>query len=345
MRIKEIENKEAWERFLAGCSEKTFLHSWNWGTFQEKLGSKVWRWGIYSASELVGVALVLKVKSKRGTFLFVPHGPIVKGPKAETLEVLLQELRNLGTGERARFIRIAPLWSRDKAHGDIFEDLGFRQAVLHTHPEVTWELDITPSSEELLSAMRKTTRYLIRQAERNKDLRIVQSIRADDIKLFETIYRETALRHTFVPFSHTYLESQFSIFQQNNEIALFLAQYQGKVIAAALVVFWQKSAFYHHGASLSQYARIPATYLLQWEAIKEAQKRGCRMYNFWGIAPDIKDKADIAKSKHPWAGLTLFKMGFGGVRKEYVQTQDFPLSPTYYLTYLFEKMRKARRRL
>ena len=48
---------------------------------------------------------------------------------------------------------------------------------------------------------------------------------------------------------------------------------------------------------------------------------------------------------HPWAGLTLFKMGFGGYKKEFVKTQDFPLSKLYWLTYIFEKIRKSKRGL
>jgi len=79
---------------------------------------------------------------------------------------------------------------------------------------------------------------------------------------------------------------------------------------------------------------------LQWEAIKEAKQRGCERYNFWGIA-DEKSKI----KKHPWWGLSLFKMGFGGYRKEYVKTQDLPLSPSYWLTFIFEKIRKIKRGL
>ncbi|MCX6765289.1 MAG: peptidoglycan bridge formation glycyltransferase FemA/FemB family protein [Candidatus Nealsonbacteria bacterium] len=104
-------------------------------------------------------------------------------------------------------------------------------------------------------------------------------------------------------------------------------------------------AFYHHGASLSKFNKIPVSYLLQWEAIKEAKKRGCILYNFWGIAPEIASESDASKSKHPWAGLSLFKMGFGGYRKDYVKTQDYPITLKYYLNYIIEKIRKIKRRL
>jgi lipid II:glycine glycyltransferase (peptidoglycan interpeptide bridge formation enzyme) len=351
MDIKEIKNKEVWENFLLGCKEKTFLDSWNWGEFQKREGEKIWRFGAFNNEELIALALVIKIKAKRGTFLFVPHGPIIKTQnyssklKTEILGILLEKLKSLAKEERAIFIRIAPILERNEENAKIFRNLGFKKAPIHIHPEVTWELDINSSEDELLAGMRKTTRYLIRQAEKNADIEIVKSKDIKDLEKFNQIYCATAGRHKFVPFSLNYLENEFSSFLGDGEILIFLGKYKKEIVSSAVIVFWQNIAFYHHGASLSKYNKIPVSYLLQWEAIKEAKKRNCRTYNFWGIAPDIKDKSDIRKSRHPWAGLTLFKMGFGGYRKEYVKTRDFSLSPLYWLTYFFEKMRKIKRGL
>ena len=75
MILREITNKEEWDGFLATCVEKTFLQSWNWGEFNIKNGARIWRFGIFENEKLIAVALILKVSAKRGTFLFVPHGP------------------------------------------------------------------------------------------------------------------------------------------------------------------------------------------------------------------------------------------------------------------------------
>jgi len=349
LKIKKINNKGIWESFLLECQKKTFLDSWNWGEFQKREGERIWRLGIYDTEQLIACALVIKIKAKRGTFLFVPHGPNIKNKesriKNQILEVLLNELKEIAKDEKASFIRIASIWQRNEENIKIFKKIGFRKAPIHMHPEVTWELDVRPSEQELLMQLRKTTRYLIRQAQKNNDIEIIQSQDVKDLKPFSKIYQETAQRHHFVPFSLRYLENQFSSFLKDNQISIFLGRYKGKVVSSAIVVFWQNIGFYHHGASLSKYNKIPVSYLLQWEAIKEAKKRGCQFYNFWGIAPEITDKSKISGSKHPWAGLTLFKMGFGGHRKEYVKTQDFPLSAAYWLTYIFEKMRKTKRGL
>ena len=349
MAIKEIQNKEAWENFLLECKEKTFLDSWNWGEFQRMIGNKIWRFGIYQQQttgnkqqELVSVALVIKIQAKRGTFLFLPHGPVFRrqatSDKRQVLKILLEELQTLAKEEKAGFIRIAPILERNKENIEIFKRSGFREAPIHIHPELTWELDITFPENELLMKMRKTTRYLIRQAQKKLNVEIIQRNDLKSVEVFNNLYQETVKRHHFVPFSFDYLKNEFLAFQPDNQISVFGGKYKGEIVSSAIVIFWQKIAFYHHGASSLKYPKIPISYLLQWETIKEAKKRGCKLYNFWGIAPE-------KRKNHPWAGLTLFKMGFGGHKKEYLKTQDFPISKKYWLTFIFEKLRKTRRGL
>ena len=119
-----------------------------------------------------------------------------------------------------------------------------------------------------------------------------------------------------------------------------------ELVAGGIFIFWQGVGFYHHGASSLKYPKIPVSYLLLWEAIKEAKKRGCKKFNFWGIAPFKKtgDKEVFEKS-HPWYGLSLFKTGFSGYAKEYVKTQDLVISGKYWFSFLIEKIRKMKRGL
>ena len=69
--IKEIKNKNEWESFLINCKNKTFLQSWNWGKFNEELGKKIWRLGIYENDELLAICLVVKIKARRGIYLLI----------------------------------------------------------------------------------------------------------------------------------------------------------------------------------------------------------------------------------------------------------------------------------
>lgn len=339
---QEVTNKKIWEDFFLECEEKTFLQSWNWGEFQERLGNKIWRLGVYDDNrdnrDLFSVALAVRVKAKRGTFLLVQHLPAEA--LAKTGGVLLNRLKEIAKEEGCSFIRTASLLPRTDENKKLFKDLGFRESPMHASAyEATWKLDITKPEEELLANMRKTARYLIRQAETNSDLEIVKSDKVEDASIYQKLNLEVAKQQKFTPFSFDFVKNEFEVFAKDNQALLFFGKYKEEILASALVIFWSGIGFYHQAALNPKYHKIPAAYLLQWEAIKEAKKRGCRLYDFWGYVDPQR------QPNHPWAGPTLFKMGFGGKVYEYVKTQDLPLSKKYWLTYIFEKLRKIKRNL
>jgi len=349
MEIKEITNKDEWENFLLQRTEKTFLQSWNWGEFNIKMGSKIWRLGVYNQERLVGVALVIKISARRGTFLFIPHGPVIIEEisiqdEKEILELILVQLSDTAKTEKASFIRVSPIILQETKgypeNENIFVDLGFRDAPMHASAyEATWKLDIYPPEDELLKNMRKTTRYLIKKAGENKDISVEKSTDPKDIEIYQELNRHVAHRQRFTPFSNNYIKNEFEVFNKDNEIIFLFGKYKGKVAAGAMIIFWSGTAFYHQAASLGKFAKFSIPYLLQWEGIKEAKNRNCAIYDFWGFTDPEKFP------DHPWAGPTLFKMGFGGYRKDYIKTQDFVISWKYWINYTIESIRKRKRNL
>jgi lipid II:glycine glycyltransferase (peptidoglycan interpeptide bridge formation enzyme) len=300
--------------------------------------------GVYDSGELVLIALVVKVVARRGRFLLIQHGPNIRVQssdlKIKSLKVLLEELKKIGKEEEMDFIRIAPILINSEENKKIFQDLGFLKSPMHANAySATWKLDLSASEEELLKNMRKTTRYLIRQAEKNPDISIEKSDKLGYIGVYQKLNENVAERQRFVPFSFEYIKDEFEVFSKDKQALWLLGNYRGELAAAALVLFWSGVDFYHQAASDSKYAKLSIPYLLQREAIKEAKKRGCVLYDFWGFTDPEK------YPRHPWAGPTLFKMGFGGKAYEYVKTRDFPLSFKYWLIYAFEKLRVIKRRL
>lgn len=340
--LTEITDRKIWDQALENIAPNTFLQSWNWGEFNEKMGSKIWRFGLYFDGAICGLALTIKVNARRGSFLFCPHGPIFTAQCGDThlkalSTVLTRELLKIARAQGCVAVRLSPLIKRTRAAENMFAQLGFRRAPLHMHPELAWILDITPAEDELLRGMRKTTRYSIRKAQQ-EGVKIISTAARDALDDFWKIYRTTAKRQHFAPFSLRYIKTEFEAFANDNKAKFLFAKYRGEIITGALILFDVSSAFYHQGASGAHYPNIPAAQLLQWQAILEAKKRGCARYNFWGIAPE-------GAAAHPWAGLTLFKKGFGGYPEEYVPAQDFPLNARYWLLYAIERFRKFRRNL
>lgn len=335
--IKIIESAENWREVEAQFRPHTFLQSWEWSLSQEALGQKIFRLGIFQENKIIGLAFFYLIKAKRGSFLFCPHGPIINWPDADSImPVLLKYLIKLAKEVKADFIRFSPLAENSPANNQLFKNLGFRSAPVHMmHPELAWILDLTTPLEEILSGMEKRTRYSIRKAEKD-GVEIIYSAEQKDLNNFYDLYKQTADRQGFIPFTKNYLEKELHSFLQSLKIKIYLAYYHKELIAAAMVVYANNSAFYHHGASIRKYPNITASELLQWAAIKEAKENGLAYYNFWGIVK-------VKENKHPWAGLSKFKRGFGGREEEYLHAHDYIISIKYWLNFLIEILRKNMR--
>ena len=96
---------------------------------------------------------------------------------------MLSHLSIIAKGENASFIRVSPLLEENQENQNIFADLGFRPAPMHSSAyEATWKLALEPE-EVLLQQMRKTTRYLIKKASENPDISVQISSNPNDIEV------------------------------------------------------------------------------------------------------------------------------------------------------------------
>ncbi len=321
-----------WEDFILQAVPSALFQSWLWGSVQEKMGLKLWRFGMYEGKSLVGVFQVLAVAARRGTFLHVRHGPVFAKQQKNYWKEFLKFTKELAAREKAWFVRISPLIEDSADNRSLLKSFGMVPSAIHAmDAEFSWVLDIEKSKEEILANMRKTTRYEIKQAEK-LGVSVLESTDIRDLSRFFELYEETSDRQGFVP--HGGILEEFETFAKAGKALLLLGSYQNEVLAGAIILFWGTTAFYHHGASRP--SRIPASYVLQWRAIQEAQKRGMKLYNFWGIAPEDKPK-------HPWRGLTLFKKGFGGREVKYIHAHDLPISPWYPIPRTIETIRRIRK--
>lgn len=331
-KIEEVTNKRTWEAFLLGSSVAftPFFQSWNWGEVQSRIGNVVFRLGLFRKKKLTGICQIVEVRAKRGHYFHLRHGPVLEDFRRD-FGPFIAYMKQKAKEQSAEFIRTSPLVRAEDLPVSYFANLGFRNAPIHNmDAENTLVLDLSKNDDELFSEMRKTTRYLVRKAT-SLPIDIKVTVEEGDFKKFLDLYEETSKRHSFTP--HRNLREEFFIFTKDGQAKLFLATYKKKLLSGALIIFYGNQAVYHHGASSDTHKEIPASYLVQWEAIREAKRQGKKLYNFWGVVPENKPN-------HPWQGLTLFKTGFGGRRLDFIHAQDLPLSPWYFKTYLIESTTK-----
>jgi lipid II:glycine glycyltransferase (peptidoglycan interpeptide bridge formation enzyme) len=336
--VKNIEDKKIWENFILNHSEANFLQSWSWGEFHEALGKNITRTGFYKKGKLIGIMLSIIEPARRGKYLTVPGGPIIDWANKDLTDAFIKEIKIIAKDSNCVFVRVRPQLKSDEFSRKIFKDLGFITAPMHLHAELTSQLNIAKPEEELMVQMRKTTRYEVRKALK-ENVKITTSTEEKDIKKFYDIQIETAKRQKFIPFSYKFLHEQFKVFAREKNVLLYKAEFNRELLAEAFIIFYNKEAVYHYGVSTDAGRKHPGAYLIQWQAIMEAKKRGMTRYNFWGVAPENN-------ANHRFSGLSLFKRGFGGEDFEYLHAQDLIINkPRYAINFLIESIRKATRSL
>ncbi|MFA6392229.1 MAG: peptidoglycan bridge formation glycyltransferase FemA/FemB family protein [Patescibacteria group bacterium] len=325
MEIKKIENFAAAHEFVSNhaLASGAFLQTQFWGEFQKECGLSYWYLGAFDGEDLRGVALVLKISLPLGkSYLYCPKGPVVD-PGSGALGVLLSEIGHIAKNEGSLFLRFEPAFPEEFSQ-KIQSQLKAR-IVKEVQPKSNWVLDVTKSGDELLSAMKQKTRYNIHLAEKKK-LAIRKSCDAKDIELFFALADETAKRNGINTHSKNYYTKMMESLSAHGLVKLYLAEYDGKTIAANFMLYFGGVATYLHGGSNSEFRNLMAPYLLQWQAIQDAKNEGSKIYDFGGVSPENDDV-------HKWSGISRFKRGFGGRQINSVGTYDTVYSPFWYRLY------------
>jgi len=284
----------------------SFLQSNEWLELQKAIGRKAWQIDSFNV-----IKHNLPFKK---SYLYVPRcgGNFLS-------EQFLNKIKEIAKKEQAIFLKVEPL---DFARGNSIElgKFGFKKSH-NIQPKQTIILDITRSEQELLSQMHYKTRYNIQLAQK-KNIEI-----KNGTKYFEGFWwliEKTSRRDKFRPHPKKYYQKMLEIPGAELFTALIpssTGRAMTKVIAANIVVFYEKTCIYLHGASDYEQRNLMAPYLLQWEQIKEAKKRGCTEYDFWGI------------DEKKWPGVTRFKKGFGGQEISYPGAYDLVFRPIWYWIY------------
>ncbi len=338
---QQLTDKSMWEQFVSSRPEANFLQSYNWGQFQQKLDKQVFPIAVLNKQgRQAAAAMTIKEAAKRGDYLTVAGGPLLDWSAPDLnqiLKTLFKHLKQTAKQEDCWFVRIRPQVEESEKTKKIMKRFGLQSAPMHLTADLTLELNLEQSEQELLMQMRKNTRYSVRKAER-EGVQVETTADLDFMQKFYDYQLYLAKKHDFVPFSYDFLSKQFETFKQDDQALLFNAYHEKDLLASAYILFYNQEAVYHYGISTPKNRKLPGSYAVLWAAILEAKKRGCKTFNFWGIAP--KDEPD-----HRFAGVSIFKRGFGGEEVQYLPAHDLAVHPFYWFTRAFEMWRKKKRNL
>ncbi len=240
-------------------------------------------------------------------------------------------------------------------------------------PKEIFVVDITKDAEILLSEMKPKTRYNIRLAEKkgvavyetwnredkkqetrnnnqtnfneqisnnqtNQDTKYLSTgqagkIQNTNLEAFLKLTKEMAQRHGITAHPENYYRKMIETLP-SEMLRIYVAQFEGKIIAANLVLFFGKTATYLHGASGNENRNVMAPFLLQWQAMLDAKEMGYEKYDFGGVKT-ISNIQHSTDNKNTWEGITMFKLGFSPNTQpvEFPGSYDIIINPRRYAVY------------
>jgi peptidoglycan pentaglycine glycine transferase (the first glycine) len=321
-------NLVEWDDFLSGYPNAHILQTSAWGELKAAFG--------WSAVRLVqgetGAQVLFRRLPLWFNLAYIPRGPV--GLEWKTL---LPALDNLCREQRCVFIKIEPdLWETSGETPN--PPKGFQAGKQTIQPRRTLLVDLAGDEQRLLARMKQKTRYNIHLAQK-KGVVVRPSA---DLELFYRLMEKTGERDRFGVHSLDYFRRAYGLFYPQGECELLLAELQGQPLAALMVFAHGRRAWYFYGASANEHREAMPTYLLQWEAMRWAERRGCVEYDLWGV-PDADEatlEANFEQRKDGLWGVYRFKRGFGGQLCRSSAPWDRVYNPVLYAFYRFWTARR-----
>ncbi len=318
--------ESSWDIAASSAADGGLLQSESWGRFQRALGRRVdfVRNQNLESGIVGGQTVVVEHPLPFGfSYAYSPRGPLV----SEESRIQNLESRNglnaLAAEVRAKFPH-AIFWRIEPPAPEFrIQNLEYRavKAPRDVQPSTTLVVDLTKTESEILAGMKQKTRYNIGLAER-RGVAVRSLEHSHDLTAFAQLLRTTAERDQFSLHPIQYYQTMFATLAPEH-LELFIAEHDGVMLAAALVAFFGRWAYYLHGGSSSEHRDLMAPQLLHWEIMRTAKFRGFTHYDLWGI------------DEKRWPGVTRFKLGFAPNKEptHYAGTWDVALRPWSYRAY------------
>lgn len=269
--------------------------------------------------------LAIEKRTKAGNYLFVPYGPIADTKNG--FRSALKSLTDLAKTTSAIFVRVEP---RTPSQAEFLPENA--KKVKDIEPAETWVLDL-PKEESGLKQILPSRLLRYYKNREKQGITIETSNNPDDIKYLLKLQKALANKKGITTFTEKYLRTEL----EQPFATLYLVKQNAKIIAAGLVFDDEETSTRYNlqGAQSEEGRPLHATGILTIQLIKDAQEKGYKTFDFWGIAPEGAGK------DHPWYGFTAFKKTFNGREVKYAGTYDIILKPIRYKIFkLLQKINK-----
>lgn len=284
-------------------------------------------WGKYLSS------INWKVENINGRQIFIKKLPLlpyslikIQRPK-NPLPFL--KINQLAKKHKALFVLIEP--SQENFHEEIFFKMDYARSKMTQAHTATIQI-IIPQTESLLwKSFSENARRNIKKALKNKLM--IKTISLNKNKndpafknFFGLLKNLTNQKKFYIP-GYDEFHKKMLAFKKNSY--LFEAfDNQKNLLASLWISISDNTAHYMHVGTNQDGYRFLANYLLVWESLKFAQKKGLKFYDFEGVYDPR-----FPKERRSWQKFTEFKKRFHGTIIEYPYPQIKFYNPLLKILY------------
>jgi serine/alanine adding enzyme len=339
----EVGQQSGWDELAAGLGAQ-HLQAWAWGELKNHFG---WLPLRLATRDRHAAAQVLFRSLAGLSAAYVPRGPIFDTDHLDG--DFLRDVIARARSRRAAFLRLEPAVAVDDPRAPALDAqlraAGFKPTDKTLQLRSSVAVDIDRPADELFRDFSKGHRADVKRGERNR-VTVREGTAAADFELLERMLLATQERKTFTYHNAEYYRTLWQTF--GDAARLFVAQHDGKDVAAALVVGWHQFGSYLVAGSTGEALELRAVHVLQWHAIGWARERGVKTWDLGGMA-DARGAYELAAAEgghsdveldamrgaaeaDPLDGVYRFKKGWGGhvVRTMPAYDRVF-ISPVYWL--------------
>lgn len=317
-----------WDAFLAHTPGGHHAQTSLWAQVKARLGWEAARVIVTQKGRIVaGAQMLIRPLPLVGAVGYVPRGPVCAGEAPELVEVVLRELHRLARSCHVRYLAVQP---PNDGHAFVrrLPGWGFRPSATEAaQPTATVLLDLTKDLDVLLADMHARTRYNIGLGLRRGV--VVRQGAEGDLPAFCRLLAATGQRQGFAPEPEAYISGMYRILAPRGWIRLFIAEYRGEPVSAALAICFGDTVFYKRGAWSGLHGKHRPNEVMQWELVRWAKAQGYRAYDFEGIEPACARAVLRGEPiPEPLNGtVTSFKLGFGGRVALFPGVYDYVYNP------------------
>ena len=326
---------KAWDKFVLSTPNGSIHQISQWKKLQESVLNRgmVKGWAVLRDGKIRACCLAVRMKMGTGNaeWYYAGRGPVFTDRKAAEflLEAISTELRSQ---TEAMFWRFDPyILQADMPLST--GALSVKPAVQNYHPPDTVILDLTRGPTSLLAELKKKRRYDIRKALKAFQIEVIsaKNVKPQDIDDFYRLLTTTAVQNKFSPHPKKYYAD--FVRELGEYTTLWFASDGKNRVATSILTVCRDKAIYYFAALTTDEAirKNNPSHAIVWKQIEYATERKAKTFDLLGVAPID------APPTHPYAGITVFKEGFGGERISYQPGVEVSLRLFSHLLYRLAK--------